>query len=73
METEMALCKCGAFMYREGNWMVCPNMDCGRRYELPHKVPPQAELLDKIKQLEKENIGLKALIKDLGYEPPEKQ
>ncbi len=53
----MAICpKCGANMVVSGTRMVCPNISCSYEgYEIPRKIPSQAELLKKLESIYKEN------------------
>ena len=57
--------KCGTIMKIEGTAMVCPNLTCTYQYEIPLKVPPQAELLKINAELIEENKAQKKYITTL--------
>jgi len=73
MEADRMECpRCDTRMRVEGTKMMCPN--CTYQYEIPHKVPTQADLLEINAELIAENKAQKEYITtlediliDLGY------
>ena len=59
----MAVCRnCNKNMYPDGKRMVCPH--CGHSYDLPERIPPQAELWQLYKNEKAKNARLKAKVSE---------